>query len=72
VKPVRVRIDASRCGRVGFCASSAPGIFAASEDGPSRALVDEVTDPDQIEQVREAEALCPTEAIVVEEADASA
>jgi ferredoxin len=66
-KAVRPRIDESLCARVGYCENSAPHVFRLDASGPSRVLVDEVTDPDQITQVHEAEELCPTTAVIVEE-----
>lgn len=65
---LRARIDAESCAASALCQRVAPEIFSMPDDADTATvLVDTVTDPAQMALVREAEAGCPTAAIVVEE-----
>jgi ferredoxin len=62
---MRVSIDPLRCGGTGYCQRLLPEVFRLPPGGPAE--VREAPGPELAERVREAEALCPTRAIRVEE-----
>lgn len=63
---MKVSVDPARCGRTGYCVKIAPMVFLLPSDGPTR-VIDETPNVEFAEIVREAEALCPTKAIRVED-----
>jgi ferredoxin len=62
---VRVTIDPTLCAATGYCAELAPTVFRLPESGPVEVIVVS-PEPDLWEVVREAEGLCPTNAIATE------
>jgi ferredoxin len=64
---LRVSIDASRCASSGNCADLAPGVFTQDDNTGVVILLVERPTPAQHEAVRNAERLCPAQAISVHE-----
>jgi ferredoxin len=62
---VQVTIDPLQCGRTGYCVEVVPDVFELSDDGPT-VVVDPHPAAARLEELREAEALCPTRAIRVD------
>ena len=63
---MRIRIDPARCQKTEYCVQLAPDLFARSEpDQPTHVLVDAPAAA-QKPRAREAETLCPTGAIAIE------
>jgi ferredoxin len=62
---LQVSIDPLVCACTGYCVQVVPAVFRLEDDGPT-----EVLDPhpplDLLGDLREAETLCPTQAIRVE------
>lgn len=63
---MKVRIDPVRCGCTGYCAKIAPMVFLLPTNGPARVIEGAPVDQ-QRDLVKEAEAVCPTNAIHVED-----
>ena len=65
---MKVVADVTRCMAAGYCQQVSPHVFSLDDDtGVVRVLVDEV-EPQDEDDVREAEGLCPNIALrVVEE-----
>ncbi|GIE90175.1 ferredoxin [Actinoplanes regularis] len=64
---MKVRLDQDRCVSSGQCVLNAPAVFdQRDEDGVAVLLVAD-PDEDQADDVRQAAALCPALAILVEE-----
>lgn len=62
-----VKVDPDLCVASGHCLASLPEVFSAAPDGIAE-VSSESPDPGLLEQLREAEAACPSLAIsVVEE-----
>lgn len=59
-------VDWTRCTGLGICESLAPEHFEVDDDGQLQ-LLDENATPEQMEEVREAVAGCPTEALSLKE-----
>jgi ferredoxin len=67
---MHVTIDPRRCQSTGFCERVAPALFRTQVTGAT--LVLDPTPPSDLHEVaREAEALCPTAAIRVDQTRAS-
>jgi ferredoxin len=62
---VKVTVDPVRCGGTGYCVRLLPQVFRLGDQGPAE--VWRAPGPDLAERVREAETLCPTNAIRVED-----
>ena len=61
-EPIRIEVDLEACESTGFCAQVAPEVFEISDEGELRLLRD--TAEAALEgRLREAEELCPTQAI---------
>ncbi len=61
---MRVTVDADVCGGHGACLSTAPTVFALTDDGYAVVIVDDV--PAELEAAVEQAALhCPTKAITI-------
>ncbi|HSV83236.1 MAG TPA: ferredoxin [Ramlibacter sp.] len=65
IAKLKVSIDASRCASSGNCADLAPGIFTQDDNTGIVILLVESPSPAQYEAVRNAERLCPAQAITV-------
>lgn len=59
---LKIIIDRARCAGLGVCTSFAPEIFEVSEAGELVLSADTVPDG-QLEDIRDAVASCPTEAL---------
>jgi ferredoxin len=60
-----VTIDPLTCACTGYCAEVAPAVFNLTSGGPT-VVLDPHPPLDLLPDLREAEALCPTQAICVE------
>jgi ferredoxin len=60
-----VTIDSLVCACTGYCVEVVPAVFDLTGTGPTLVL-DPHPSPDLLEDLREAENLCPTQAIRVE------
>jgi ferredoxin len=63
MKPI---VDEDLCIGCGSCEDACPGVFQLGDDGLSHVIAD-TPDPDQYGCVRDAETICPTSAISIEE-----
>ncbi len=63
---MKIRIDPDRCQCTGFCVKVAPDVFALRAPGPTEVSIQN-PGPDLHDSVFEAEGLCPTHAILVEQ-----
>jgi ferredoxin len=59
-----VTVDFDKCTGLGICESLAPGFFEVNDDGELVMLKDEISD-DELQEVEEAVAGCPTEALQI-------
>jgi ferredoxin len=64
---LRVRIDPHRCVGAGTCIFVAPTAFAWREDEAKSKVVDPASVEDDV--LREASLACPTQAIILDEAE---
>ncbi|SES48139.1 Ferredoxin [Streptomyces sp. yr375] len=64
---MRIVIDEQKCCGAGQCVLAAPDVFDQRDEDGIVLLLDPAPPADQREAVREAAALCPALAIVVEE-----
>jgi ferredoxin len=62
---LHVSIDPLVCACTGYCVQVAPAVFDLEGDGPTM-VIDPHPPLDLADEIREAEALCPTQAIRVE------
>jgi ferredoxin len=62
---LHVSINPLSCASTGYCVQVVPAVFDLQGDGPTM-VTDPHPPPDLADEVREAEALCPTQAIRVE------
>lgn len=62
---LHVSIDPLVCACTGYCVEVVPAVFDLKGDGPT-VVIDPYPPLDLADEVREAEALCPTQAIRVE------
>lgn len=58
-------VDYGKCTGLGICESLAPLFFEVDDDGDLVLLKEEITE-DELQQVEEAVAGCPTEALSIE------
>jgi len=65
---LRVRIDESKCIAAGQCVFAAPAVFDQREEDGIVVLLNETPDESQAAAVRKAARLCPSLAIIVEDA----
>jgi ferredoxin len=63
---LRVSIDPLVCACTGYCVQLMPAMFELDEDGGPTVVLDPQPPPDQLSDLREAETLCPTQAIRIE------
>ncbi|GAA4737051.1 ferredoxin [Actinomycetospora chibensis] len=61
-----IKVDYDKCTGLGICESLAPEFFEVSDDG-NLTLLEEEAGPDALDDVREAVAGCPTEALSLKE-----
>ena len=66
---MKVVVDRSRCTGLGHCEVTAPAVFQIDDDGDLVILTGSVA-PDQLDAVRTAVELCPTEALALLESPA--
>ena len=59
---MRIHLDNAKCTGLGLCESFAPDVFEVQDDGTLLVHVQEVGE-DRVEEVRQAVASCPTEAL---------
>lgn len=63
---MKTSVDADLCISCAVCTNMVPDVYEMNDDGVAEAIVDVV--PTELEeQVREAAAECPSEAIIIEE-----
>ncbi len=62
---VKGHVDKETCISCGLCPDICPEIFSMDDDGKAIALDNEIPD-ELVESAKEAEELCPVEAITVE------
>jgi ferredoxin len=65
---MRVQIDPARCQGHGRCYDLADDLFGADEEGYGTVLGDGLVPPDREDDARLAQANCPEDAVVLEEA----
>jgi ferredoxin len=63
---MRVTVDETQCGCTGYCARLVPSVFSQAPGQAARTIAGEVPAA-VVDPVREAAAVCPTNAIVIEE-----
>jgi ferredoxin len=63
---LRVSIDPDVCACTGYCVQVMPAVFELDEDGGPTVVLDPQPPLDLLGGLREAETLCPTQAIRVE------
>lgn len=63
---MKITVDRVKCTGLGICESLAPDVFEVDDNGDLILLTEEVTD-DTLQDVREAVAGCPTEALRLSE-----
>lgn len=63
---MKVVVDTDRCGGHGLCESIAPEYFEVGGDGLAQVLRPDI-DPDDLTDVEDAVASCPTEALRIAE-----
>ena len=63
---VKIVVDWDKCTGMGMCESLAPDVFEVDDDG-SLVLHTETVSEGQEDEVREAVASCPTEALALED-----
>jgi ferredoxin len=63
---MRVTVDPRQCGCTGYCARLAPSVFTQAPGEAARTIPGAVP-TDMVEPVREAAAVCPTNAIVIQD-----
>lgn len=59
-----VTVDFDKCTGLGICESLAPDFFEVNDDGELLVLKEEISD-DELQEVEEAVAGCPTEALKI-------
>lgn len=59
---MKIHLDRGKCSILGICESVAPDFFEVTEDGDIAVLRDDVP-ADRVEELGEAVASCPTEAL---------
>jgi ferredoxin len=59
---LRVSIDPLVCAYTGYCVQVVPAVFRLEDDGPAQ-ILDPHPPPELLGDLREAETLCPTQAI---------
>ncbi|MFI8592136.1 ferredoxin [Dietzia maris] len=58
----KVAVDFGKCTGLGICESLAPDFFEVNDDGDLMLLKEDIS-PDELQEVEEAVAGCPTEAL---------
>ncbi|MBM4203951.1 MAG: ferredoxin [Gammaproteobacteria bacterium] len=64
---MKVRIDLNICLRAGECYYNHPELFRFSQSGDPEILARELNTPELIKHAKEAAAICPASAIIVED-----
>jgi len=64
---MKVRIDLNFCLRAGECYYNHPELFRFSQSGDPEILARELNTPELIKHAKEAAAICPASAIIVED-----
>lgn len=62
---MKVKVDPTKCSGIGLCEMTAPTIFEVGDDGQSH-VVNEHPSDDEMPNVEEAIASCPTAALSIE------
>lgn len=62
---MKVLVDFGKCTGLGICESLAPDFFEVNDDGDLILLKEDITDA-ELQEVEEAVAGCPTEALRIE------
>ena len=62
---MKIHLDRGKCSILGICESVAPDYFEVTEDGDIAVLREDVP-ADRVEELEEAVASCPTEALRLE------
>ncbi|OZC32465.1 ferredoxin [Gordonia polyisoprenivorans] len=62
---MKVHLDRTKCTGLGICESLAPEFFEIGDDGTLLILKEEISD-DELQEVEEAVAGCPTEALRID------
>lgn len=65
--PRKVTVDFDKCTGLGICESLAPAFFEVNDEGDLMLLKEGIS-PDELQEVEEAVAGCPTEALRIVEA----
>jgi ferredoxin len=63
---MKVVVDTDRCGGHGLCEAIAPEYFEVQSNGLSQVMRPEI-DPDDLAEIEDAVASCPTEALRIED-----
>jgi ferredoxin len=63
---LRVLADQNRCASSGNCADIAPDVFSQDDETGVVVVLDETPGEEQHDRVRQAEMLCPAQAITIE------
>jgi ferredoxin len=63
---MKVKVDPNKCSGIGLCEMTAPTIFEVGDDGQSH-VVNEHPSADDMANVEEAVASCPTAALSTED-----
>ena len=63
---MKVVVDTDRCGGHGLCEAIAPEYFEVQSNGLSQVMRPEI-DPDDLPEIEDAVASCPTEALRIED-----
>lgn len=64
---MKVRIDLDACIRAGECYYNHPEVFRFSQSGDPEIVARELDTPELIKHAREAAAVCPASAIILED-----
>ncbi len=68
---MKVSIDKTKCAACGTCVAICPEVFEMKDDGTVDVKAEfqgvDITDPELMEKIKQAEMSCPSTAVVVEE-----
>lgn len=64
----RVAVDVQRCSGIGLCEAAKPDLFEVGDDGHAR-LIRDVLPADQIADLEDVAAQCPTQSVSVQLVD---
>lgn len=63
---MKVKVDTTKCSGIGLCEMTAPTVFAVGDDGQSHVITEQLSG-DELADVEEAVASCPTAALSIED-----